>query len=104
MVMMVPPPAVAKTRLPAGFLTTLALLYNQCLPLLAPGRCTATTHMRTDVLALTDINKKASLCALTDPRTCMVHAHTATLRLSRSSLHMSTPGAQPEPTHASSYK
>lgn len=68
MVMMVPPPAEAKTRLPAGFLTALALLYNQCLPSLAPGRCTrARMHAQT----LADINKNTWIV------TCVqyVHAH-----------------------------
>lgn len=37
MVVVVPPPAEAKTRLPAGFLTTLALQYNQRLPWLTPA-------------------------------------------------------------------
>lgn len=49
MVMMVAPPAAAKTRLPAGFLTTLAFLYNQCLPLPPPGRRTETTHEQTQI-------------------------------------------------------
>lgn len=53
-VMMVPPPAVAKTRLPAGFLTTLALLCNQCLPSLALGR-----YMHTHMLKSLDTNKNA---------------------------------------------
>ncbi len=60
---MVPPPAATKTRLPAGFLTTPTLLYNQCLPSLVPGGYTENTRMHTNTFTLSDINKNASSCA-----------------------------------------
>lgn len=52
MAMMVQPPAVPKTRLPAGFLT---LLYNQCLPSLAPVKCPEITprNVYLDIMAQT---------------------------------------------------
>lgn len=105
MVMMVPPPAVAKTRLPAGFLTTLALLYNKCLPSLAPGRYTETTHKHTHACTPRYKQKCINSCKNSDSHACTLSpALSNTNNHTHTSLYKRTTQAQPEPTHASSYK
>lgn len=59
MAMMVQPPTVTKTRLPAGFLT---LLYNQCAPSLAPVKHAEGTH--------------TCMHQYSDSHTAGMHAHT----------------------------
>lgn len=69
MAMMVQPPAVPKTRLPAGFLT---LLYNQCLPSVVLVKCLEITHTNVYINQMTHVQCKHS-CYLSEVQTD-VHA------------------------------